>query len=573
MFIIGLSFGYHNSSVAVFENNKIIFAEQEERFTRVKNDNSFPMNSLKEALKFINDINKIEAVIYYENPIKKFDRILKSNLSLKNFKPNLIFDALDHWYKNKKFFPENEISSFLKISKNKIVCIEHHLSHASSTFLLSPYKDSLIVTLDGIGEWETSTISLGKDKNIKKISSTKYPHSLGLLYSAFTSFLGFEVNEGEYKVMGMAGYGNPIYYDDIRKLIKVKKDATFEIDQKMFDFSSNSKYPFNKNFVKAFGKPREPESEFNFKNIKHRNYCDLAASIQKVTEDVIIDIIKTGLKLVKSDNICIAGGVGLNSSANGRIIREVNNNLFVQPAAGDAGGAIGAALHYIHSKKGLKRKTLTTMQIGSSYSDQECLESIDSFYLKNFKFIPDSNILTNIVSQLLYEGKVIGWFRGKAEFGPRALGGRSILCDPRGKSTKDKINEKIKFREIFRPFAPVVIAEKAEKYFDIKHSINSFSPESYMLAIAKVKEKYWSVIPAVTHCDNTARVQTLFEIQNEVLYRLLEKFENLSKIPILLNTSFNLRGYPIVGKPIDAIETFLYSDIDILVLENYIIKK
>ncbi|MBL19932.1 MAG: hypothetical protein CMC82_08980 [Flavobacteriaceae bacterium] len=568
MNIIGISFGYHDSASALIKGDKLVFADHEERYTGVKNDQSFPKQSLNECFKILGN-EKVDAIIYYEDSIIKLDRIVKSNLKFNSFNPKLIVEAMIDWYKNEKFDPLEKIFFETKINKDKIHFVEHHRSHAASSFYLSPFESSTIITLDGVGEWETATISYGEKNKIKKLKSIRFPHSIGLFYSAFTSFLGFQVNEGEYKVMGMAAYGKPKYYDKVKKLISLNQNLQFEINQNYFDFEGVGEFPFNENFMEEFGIPRRP----NVKSIE-KNYFDIAASVQLVTEEFILEFAKNAANLTGSKNLCFSGGVALNSSANGRIIRETDLNLFVPPAAGDAGGAIGAALDFYYSKNQNNiKKILSSPFLGRVFSEDDICNALSKSYLKNFKKIDDTNNLLELVAKSLNEGKVVGWFVGASEIGPRALGARSILADPRGPGTQDLINEKIKFRETFRPFAPSVLAEEASKYFDIKNKLNFNSPENYMLSIAEVKKKYRVLLPAITHVNNTARVQTVFKEHNEIYYNLIEKFKSYSGIPILLNTSFNLKGDPIVGTPTDAINTFLSSGIDILILGNFFIEK
>ena len=568
MNIIGISFGYHDSAVALIMNGICIFSDHEERYTGIKNDNSFPIHSLTECMKIV-DKEEIDAIVYYENSILKLDRIIKSSLSFKNFYPRIVIDAMVHWYKNQKFNPSEKIFLETKICRKKIHFTNHHQSHAASAFYLSSFEKSAIITIDGVGEWETATISCGNKNKIEKVKSVHFPHSIGLFYSAFTSFLGFEVNDGEYKVMGMSAYGEPRYYEKIKKLVTFKEKGQFLIDQSYFDFVGAGDFPFNNKFIKEFGYPRKPESD-----LIESYYCDIASSVQLVTEELILKFVNEASNLVGSQNICFAGGVALNSSANGRIIRETDHDLFVPPVAGDAGGAIGAALHYYYKKNdNIMRKPLSSPFLGREFKEDDYEKAIKKSYLKKVNKFTKPKDLIKKVAEELSKGKVIGWFSGAAEIGPRALGARSILADPRGIGTQDMINEKIKFREKFRPFAPSVLAEEANNYFEIDRKLNLHSPENYMLAIANVREKYRDLLPAVTHVNNTARVQTVHKEHNENFYNLIKEFKRKTGIPILLNTSFNLRGEPIVGAPDDAITTFLSSNIDCLVLGNFIIGK
>ncbi len=455
-------------------------------------------------------------------------------------------------------------------------------------FFCSPFKEAAILTIDGVGEWATATKGYGisdwqkGDKNsIILNKEIRFPHSLGLLYSTFTAFLGFKVNEDEYKVMGMAPYGNPVYVDKIKRLINICNDGSFKLDLSYFSYHYHNKKSFNCKFIKLFGKPREPKSEFiaqqkgwQLKYIEPQSkyYADIAASIQKVTEDVIIQILNQLYKEIGNKNLCIAGGVGLNSVANGLILKRTPfKNLYIQPAAGDAGGAVGAALYLYHI--GLKKPRNYIMEnvyLGKEYSDKEFEKFLKKNRIKHRK-IEDKTLFDIIVKEMTQK-KIVGWFQGRAEWGPRALGNRSILADPRFEDVKDIVNKKIKFREPYRPFAPAVLSEDAEKYFDIKN-IDDFYPVRFMLYVCKVKKDKRDKIPAVTHIDGTGRLQIVFKKDNPRYYNLIKRFKQKTGVPVILNTSFNLRGEPIVNSPENAFNTFRRSGMDILVLNNFLINK
>ncbi len=598
MKILGISSFYHDSSASLIENGEIISAAQEERFSRIKHDNSFPSQSIKFILNDNNiKLNNIDYIVFYEKPFLKFERLIETYLAFvpKGFDSFKV--SMPIWAKEKLFQRNLIKKKLLEIDENfdtkkKIYFSEHHLSHAASAFYPSPYEKACIVTLDGVGEWQTTTIALGNNDDIQILKNINFPHSIGLLYSAFTYFMGFKVNSGEYKLMGLAPYGEPIYVNKILdNLIDLKEDGSLRLNMDYFDFATGLKMT-NKKFQKLFDiKPRENEDDEITKF-----HMDLSASIQKVTEDIVIKICKHALKITNQNNLCLAGGVALNCVANGKIIKELNiKNIWVQPAAGDAGGSLGAALALWHLKLNNKRQvvdnkkdTMKGSLLGPKYSNNEIakiLENQKNDFI-NFKKFENEDKLIFEVSNELNKGKSIGWFQGRMEFGPRALGSRSILADPRNEFMQRDLNLKIKFRESFRPFAPIVLKEEVSNWFDLD------IPSDYMLITAKVKENKLinkkisaeakgfeklkilrSLIPAVTHVDNSARIQTVDTNINQKLYKLLKEFYRITKCPLLINTSFNVRGEPIVCTPEDAIRCFLSNDLDILVCEDYLIKK
>lgn len=591
--ILGISAYYHDSAVALIDSGEIKFASQEERFSRIKNDSGFPKLSLVYLLnKFSLCLNDIDEIIFYEKPLLKFERLMETYIrnvpkGFSSFKKSIPIWAKEKLFQKQNIFQElrNIDSSFKNIKK--ISFSEHHLSHAASAFYPSPYEEAIILIMDGVGEWATTSIHIGYKNKIKKIKQINYPDSLGLLYSAFTYFLGFKVNEGEYKIMGLAPYGVPKYKDLIYKnLIDVKEDGSFKLNQKYFDYSTGLTMT-NENFSKLFGiKPRNIESQIL------QIHMDLASSIQLVLEEVIIKICKNLSEEFKIKNICLAGGVALNCVANGKILNEkIYSNIWVQPASGDAGGALGAALlawysandHEIFDRK---KSVMNNVYLGLSYEDNSKIENILKKCGAVYKKIEKNN-LSSYVAQLLSEQKIIGWFQGKAEFGPRALGNRSILADPRHKNMQKNLNLKIKFRESFRPFAPAILEEECKKWFNLE--VNS----PFMLLVAKVKEDKLlslskddllldgfdklsikrSVIPAVTHIDNTSRIQTVTKESNKLFYELIKSFENITGVPILVNTSFNVKDEPIVNTIEDAYSCFLKTGLDYLVCSNFVMKK
>lgn len=593
MYILGISCYYHDAAACLLRNGEVIAAAEEERFTRIKHDSSFPINAINFCLEYANiKNNDINYVVFNEKPFLKFERIIKTILATYPLSAALFQEVVINWMGN-KIWIKSLIGEKIGISPDKILFCQHHISHAASSFLCSPFQEAAILTCDGAGEWETTAIGFGKaswqqdGKNeVQLFEEIRFPHSLGLLYSTFTAFLGFEVNEGEYKVMGMAGFGEAKYVDKIYKVINVNQDGSFSLNMEYFVFHYHTKKSFNKRFKRLFGKPRDPKARFvtsktslydytvpstNEEIEKNQYYADIAASIQKVTEDILVKIAnniysKTGMK-----KLCLAGGVAFNCVANSRILQETPfEEIFIQPAAGDAGGAMGAALYIWHCLLQKPRGFVLKHAFwGKSYSENE----IKSFLVKDqidYEYVGDMDKLLNLVTASLISGKVVGWFQGRFEWGPRALGNRSILADPRQEKMKDIVNIKIKFREPFRPFAPSVLSERCEEFFEFDKSANQY-PLKFMLYTIPIRKK--ELIPAVTHVDGSSRIQIVDKETNPLFYRLIEKFYQKTGIPLLLNTSFNLKGEPIVNTPQEAFNTFMKSDMDMLVLGNSIIKK
>ena len=558
MYILGISCFYHDSAACLIRNGEIISAAQEERFTRIKHDWRFPINAINYCLKEANmSIENIEAVSFYEKPILKFERMLETFISVSPRGYKAFIDTIPSWIKNKLWLP-----TILKKQlgyNGKVLFSKHHLSHAAGSFFLSPFDESAVLTIDGVGEWASAAYGQGKSNKITLTHEMRFPNSLGLLYSAFTSYLGFEINDAEYKVMGMAPYGRPNYYEVIKNnLIDIREDGSIRLNLDFFSFQHGKKM-FNKKFEALFGiSKRIPESSLM------QEHFDIAASIQKLTEDIILKMAFHVYKQTGSKKLCLAGGVSLNCVANGRLLREGPfEEIFIQPAAGDAGGSIGAAYAaYHHYYNKTEKHPLKSIYLGPSFGSKDIIEFLDK-YKVSFIRLNEEEIISKTAS-LLSEGKIIGWFQGKMEFGPRALGNRSILADPTRNEIKDIINKMVKFRESFRPFAPTVTEEDAPKYFDL----NAQSP--YMLLTAQVKSKN---IPAVTHVDGSARVQTVSEESNPLFYKLLKRFEQIKGMPVLLNTSLNLRGEPITMTPEDAYRCFERSGMDCLIIGNFIISK
>ncbi len=591
MNILGISCYYHDAAAALLQDGQLIAAAEEERFSRIKHDFDYPTN----AIQFCLDSGGIKGgdvdyAVFYEKPFRKFDRILMTVLqtypkSYKVFRESMITWMID------KLWVGSKISADLGIPRDRILYAEHHMSHAASAFLCSPFDEAAILTVDGVGEWATGTWGVGKGNQIEMRKQMYFPHSLGLLYSAFTAFLGFEVNEGEYKVMGMAPYGQPRYVDKVWKLIRQERDGSFTLDMDYFCFPHSTEKTFNGKFSQLFGEPRPPKMLFftegsgfptyfgdppaNFAELckLNQHYADIAASIQKVTEEVLICMAQqlqreTGLK-----KLCIAGGVGLNSVANQRILRETPfEELFIQPAAGDGGGALGAALWADNMLLGNPRRfRMDHAYWGKEYTSGEIQSFLDTNHIP-YQRIEDTDRLMDQTVDRLQSGKVIGWFQGRFEWGPRALGNRSILADPGNPAMKDIVNTKIKFREPYRPFAPSILAECAEAYFDIPNAVSHY-PARYMLYVVPVRPSKQSVLPAITHVDGTGRLQTVFRDVNPRYYQLIQRFGQATGVPAVLNTSFNLKGEPIVTTPANAFSTFSKSEMDTLVLGDFLVDK
>ena len=590
--IIGISAFYHDSAACLLKNGKIIAAAQEERFTRKKHDSSYPYNAVEFVLKYGNlKLSEVDHIVFFEKPFLKFERLLETYVA---FAPKGFISfakAMPLWIKE-KLFQKNLLLNKLKDhdknfkSDQNIFFSDHHLSHAASAFFPSPFNEAVILTADGVGEWPTTTVAVGEGNNLEIKKEIHFPHSLGLLYSAFTYYTGFKVNSGEYKLMGLAPYGNPVYEDKIKKLIDIKEDGTFRLDQKYFNYATGLTMT-NDRFNNLFGqKPRNPQNE----KIT-QFHMDIAASIQKVTEDIMIKLAKAVRKEYNIKNLCLAGGVALNCVANGKILKEkIFDNIWIQPAAGDAGGSLGAALALWHIEHGNKREVNLVDDMKGSYLGTEFTQDEIEKELKsigaNFEKVTYGDLI-NKTAEFLSDEKAIGWFQGRMEFGPRALGGRSILGDPRSDKMQKNLNLKVKYRESFRPFAPSVLREDVSKWFDI----NVDSP--YMLFVANIildkkidmtdeQKKFFGIdklnikrseVPAVTHVDYSARIQTVNKDTNNRYYDLILKFKEKTGCPIIVNTSFNVRGEPIVNTPTDAFNCFMGTELDYLVIGDCILDK
>ncbi|MCI0395264.1 MAG: hypothetical protein L0322_10045 [Chloroflexi bacterium] len=594
MNILGISCYYHDAAAALLVDGVLVAAAEEERFTRKKHDHSFPKNAIQFCLAHAGlAAADLDYVVFYEKPLLKFERILQTTLSTFPRSWAVFRESMVTWF-DEKLWIKSQIQNGVDIQPSKILFVEHHLSHAASAMFCSPYREAAVVTIDGVGEWTTATMGQatadwnGQGQNhIELARELRFPHSLGLLYSAFTAFLGFRVNNGEYKVMGMAPYGQPRYLDEVYKVVKVDDDGGVTLNMEYFSFHYSTKNTFNGKFVELFGPPRRPESEFFTASThprkdhphwdeataaQNQKYADIAASIQQVTEEIMLRMAGSAHRLSGSKNLVMAGGVALNSVANGRIMRESPfESLFIQPAAGDSGGAIGAALYAYHVIFGKPRKfTMEHAYWGAEYGEAQMAEAIGAAGFGCEQFNDEDKMLDQAVDTLL-QSKVLGWYRGRFEWGPRALGNRSIIADPRREEIKEIVNTKIKFREPFRPFAPVIMEERAGEYFTTP-GLDSQYPPRYMLMVSPIAEDKCDKIQAVCH-NGTGRMQTVREEWNSGYYNLIKKFDQATGVPVLLNTSYNLRGEPIVNTPQEALNTFAASDIDLLVMGPFLVRK
>ncbi|MDH4135775.1 MAG: carbamoyltransferase [Anaerolineae bacterium] len=592
MYILGVSCFYHDAAAALIEDGVLVAAAEEERFSRKKHDYGFPQSAIEFCLRKAGiTADDLDYVVFYEKPLVKFERILMTSLGTFPRSWETFGEAMISWF-DQKLWIKNLLMDKVGIPEEKLLFTDHHLSHAASALFCSPYDEAAIITVDGVGEWATATIGRGKatwdgrrENSITLFQEQRFPHSLGLLYSAFTAFLGFKVNNGEYKVMGMAPYGQPRYEDKVRKLIDIKDDGSFRLMMDYFCYHYSPTRTFNSKFEALFGSPRDPKSEFITRLTdlsetvseadleRNQHYADVAASIQGVTEKVLLKMASYAYQETGLKKLCLAGGVALNSVANGRILRETPfEELYIQPAAGDSGGAVGAALYAYHVLLQKPRRfVMEHAYWGEEYSEAQVKEYLDSNGIR-YEYVEDDERLVEMMVDDLLKGKVVGWFQGRFEWGPRALGNRSILADPRRADMKNIVNTKIKFREPFRPFAPVVLEERTEEFFELSDAARHY-PARYMLMVVPVREEKQSAIPAVTHQGGTGRLQTVRRDLNPRYYRVVERFGEATGVPVLLNTSFNLRGEPIVNSPADAFNTFSNSGLDVLVLGQFVVRK
>ena len=569
MNILGISCYYHDAAAALVRDGQLIAAAEEERFSRVKHDFGFPLNAIRFCLQrggITGD--ELDYIIFYERPFTKFERVLTTSIQTFPKSFGVFRESMVSWMLEKLWI-KGIIKDKVGVNSKKILFCDHHLSHAASSYFCSPFQEAAILTADAVGEWTTATLGEARGNQIHLTHELRFPHSVGLLYSTFTAFLGFEVNEGEYKVMGMAPYGTPKYIDEIYKVVQVNDDGSIWLNMEYFSFHHSTSRMFSRKFESLFGTPRDPRE----RDVLDPYYADVAASIQVVTEEILLTMAKnlhrrTGLK-----ELCMAGGVALNSVANGRILRETPfEQIYIQPSAGDGGGAIGAALYAYHTLLGQPRIfVMEHAYWGQEFTDSEVAKFVQANGLRAGEMSNEDTLCERVVDSLC-QGKVVGWMQGRFEFGPRALGNRSILADPRRAEMKDIVNRKIKFREPFRPFAPSVLAEATPTFFQMPNSVEQPSTK-FMLLVVPVEENQRDNIPAVTHVDGTARLHVVDEGTNPLYHKLIRTFGQATGVPVVLNTSFNLKGEPIVTTPADALNTFMRSEMDLLVIGPYVLSK
>jgi len=570
MNILGLSFYYHDSSAALLKDGVLVAAAAEERFSRKKHDSGFPELAIEFCLKTGGiTIHDVDYIVFYEKPFIKFERMLLTAMATFPKSANVFRESMQRWISDKLWI-KSMMTKQLGVPRSKLLFADHHVSHAASSFYTSPFEESAILTVDGAGEWTTSTMSIGRGNKIEVIKEMRFPHSLGLLYSAFTAYCGFEINEGEYKLMGMHPYGTPRFCDKIYEILKVADDGSVWQDMRYFQYHYSTNDTLTPLFEKHFGRPRRDPKEQD-KSLDPY-YCDMAASIQRVTEEILLKMITHLHEITGLKNLCLAGGVALNSVANYKLMRDGPfDDVYIHPAPGDDGCAAGAAYWaYNHLLDQPRGPALEHAFLGSEHND----ESIQTFLEDNdiaYRKIDDDEEFFDFVAKALVDGQVCGWMRGRFEWGPRALGSRSIIADPRRVEMKEKLNEKIKFREAFRPFAPSVTEERADEFFEIPEPERHW-PARFMLYVAPVREEKRAVLPAITHEDGSGRLQTVYKQTNPAYHRIIERFGELTGVPVVMNTSFNLKGEPIVESPAHAFNTFSLSGMDYLFMNNFIVE-
>jgi len=596
MNILGISCFYHDAAAAILQDGVLVAAAEEERFSRIKHDHGFPEQAIAFCLRRAGiRAEDLDYLVFYEKPLLKFERLWMTILGSAPRTGRVFREAMAAWLTD-RLWVKGLLRERLRVPADRILFVEHHVAHAASAFLCSPFEEAAVLTVDGVGEWATGALGIARTERtdgaerstIRLQKEMRFPHSLGLLYSAFTAFLGFEVNEGEYKVMGMAPYGEPKYVDRVFQLLDLREDGSFALDMSRFSYHRSTERTINRRFEELFGEPRHPKARFVTAKTslyddpnpptaqeieRNQYYADVAASIQRVTEEVLLRMARhlhaeTGLR-----NLCVAGGVGLNSVANYRLLRETPfEDLFIHPAAGDSGGAVGAALYAHNVLLGQPRRFVLEHAL---LGDEHGPDAIDGFLARESvpseRIEDDERMLARVVD-LLLAGKVVGWYQGRFEWGPRALGNRSILADARRADMKDTVNIKIKFREPFRPFAPSVLAERTSEYFELPEPERHY-PARYMLLVSPVRPEKHAIVPAITHVDGSGRLQTVQRATNPRYHRLIELFGEATGVPLVLNTSFNLRGEPIVNTPENAFRTYMASGMDALVLGSRLLVK
>ncbi|MFQ5409748.1 MAG: carbamoyltransferase [Anaerolineales bacterium] len=593
MYVLGVSCYYHDAAAALLHDGLLVAAAEEERFSRKKHDYAFPEHAIRFCLEQVGIAGSdVDYVVFYEKPLVKFERILTTTLGTYPKGWRVFREAMISWF-NEKLWIKGQLMSQLRVPANRVLFVDHHVSHAASAFFCSPFEEAALLTVDGVGEWTTAALGRGTadwtgggSSSVSLDSEIRFPHSIGLLYSAFTAFLGFRVNSGEYKVMGMAPYGEPKYRDRVEQVVRLEADGSFRLNMDYFEFTHSTEQTFSRKFIDLLGAPRTPEAEF-FTALTHpkrdhpdwsdavaqRNqyYADVAASIQRTTEEMLLRMANEAHQRTGLSKLCMAGGVALNSVANGRILQETPfEEVFIQPAAGDSGGALGAALYAYHVLLGQPRKfVMEHAYWGKAYGEDEIERVLREQGLK-YEHLSDDALTDRVVDALQRE-QVVALYQGRFEWGPRALGNRSILADPRSAAMKEVVNTKIKFREPFRPFAPVVLEDRAANYFELAQPERHF-PARYMLMVKRFRDGKGEQVGAVNHMG-TGRLQTVRREWNPRYFDIVHKFGDATGVPIVLNTSFNLRGEPIVTTPANALWTFTNSGIDRLVLENFLVSK
>ncbi len=570
MNVLGLSFYYHDSSAALVQDGVLVAAAEEERFSRRKHDSGYPALAIEFVLKQGGiTLHDVDYVVFYEKPFVKFERMLLTAMSTFPKSSAVFRESMQRWISDKLWI-KSILAKKTGVPSSKLLFAEHHVSHAAASFFTSPYKEAAILTVDGAGEWTTSTMGVGRDRHLEITKEIRFPHSLGLMYSAFTAYCGFEVNEGEYKLMGMHPYGKPRYVDKIMEIIDVAADGSLWHDMRYFAYHFSPDNTLSPRFAEHFGRPaRDPK--LGDKSLDPF-YCDMAASIQKVTEDVVLKMARHLHEISGMKALVMAGGVALNSVANYKVLRQGPfEEIYILPAPGDDGGSVGAAYWaYNHVLNQPRGPALDHAYLGSEYSDAEIKAFLDKYSIPH-EHIADDERFFDFVARQLADGMVCGWFRGRFEFGPRALGARSIIADPRRAEMKDKLNATIKFREAFRPFAPSVLEERAGEFFEIENAEKHF-PARFMLYVAPVRPEKRAVLPAITHEDGSGRLQTVFKDTNPAYHGIIRRFGEITGVPVIMNTSFNLKGEPIVESPAHAFNTFSLSGMDILLLGNFVVR-
>jgi carbamoyltransferase len=564
MYVLGLSCFYHDASSCLLQDGRVITAAEEERFTRVKHDISFPVNSAEWCLRDAGiTIGDVDYVGFYEKPFLKFERMMSQHMEMFPKSFWTFINTIPAWI-NEKIRIQSLIKKNLQY-RGDVFYIQHHLAHSASTFFLSPFKEAAILTVDGVGEWDTTALGYGKGNEIRVVKAINFPHSIGLLYSTITALLGFKVNNDEYKIMGLSAYGKPRYYDDFMKLIDVKDDGSFMLDMSYFDYHYRMRMPSSK-LQDEFGETRRKGEKIT------QHHMDVAATVQKVTEDVIFRMLDHLHEITGMENLCLAGGVTLNSVANGKIIKNTPfKQIYVQPAAGDGGASMGAAVFTYNGV--LKKKRgfiLDTAFLGPEYTRKEIKDFLDENRVKYSTF-KDDRELVEATARMVFEDKIVGWFQGRMEWGPRALGSRSILANPCNPDMKDILNARVKHREEFRPFAPVVPVEDVNDYFECDDPLPLSA--DFMLLVYPIREGRRKLIPSVTHVDGTGRLQTIRREQNPLYWGVVKEFEKLAGVPIIINTSFNVKGEPIVCSPYDAYRCMMGTGIDCLVMDRFLVNR